>query len=385
MGQICATNVQLMRSTTVEIEDIAELEQLLTDRRDLSGVVLNGLELDQVSDRFLACKLRGAVLIGCSASPELLAFATWSGAAVFPPLGELPYRPYRKALYGALDLYDNFESDQPESYSDTLDAKVYSHWQQTGGGECTDLLENLGRRIHDHSITEAIEGLIEGHEVVAVMGGHGLCRDDDGYSAVSRMSRHLARQGKLMASGGGPGAMEATHLGSWMAPYSDEDLQVALAILAAAPSFEPVFEWLVAAFRRQITVSGVRRIANLAWHPDMALRPRTSKRLRHAHCQVLRQRGQRRRAADHRRHGVIFTPGSAGTVQEIFQDATQNHYETAGPPSPMVFFGSHFWREELPVTAVIDSLGRDRAWTDHVTVTDDEDEAVDAIMSHRRR
>lgn len=385
MGQICATNVQLMRSTTVEIEDIAELEQLLTDRRDLSGVVLNGLELDQVSDRFLACKLRGAVLIGCSASPELLAFATWSGAAVFPPLGELPYRPYRKALYGALDLYDNFESDQPESYSDTLDAKVYSHWQQTGGGECTDLLENLGRRIHDHSITEAIEGLIEGHEVVAVMGGHGLCRDDDGYSAVSRMSRHLARQGKLMASGGGPGAMEATHLGSWMAPYSDEDLQVALAILAAAPSFEPVFEWLVAAFavRSQFPAceGSPTSLGIPTWlyghEPPNVFATHIAKYFANA----VREDGLLTIA----RHGVIFTPGSAGTVQEIFQDATQNHYETAGPPSPMVFFGSHFWREELPVTAVIDSLGRDRAWTDHVTVTDDEDEAVDAIMSHRRR
>ncbi len=30
-------------------------------------------------------------------------------------------------------------------------------------------------------------------------------------------------------------------------------------------------------------------------------------------------------------------PGGPGTVQEIFQDAAQNAYETLGPPSPMVF------------------------------------------------
>ncbi|MFA9565888.1 MAG: hypothetical protein ACERLM_14455, partial [Acidimicrobiales bacterium] len=30
-------------------------------------------------------------------------------------------------------------------------------------------------------------------------------------------------------------------------------------------------------------------------------------------------------------------PGSAGTAQEVFQDAAQNHYETFGPPSSMVF------------------------------------------------
>ena len=36
-------------------------------------------------------------------------------------------------------------------------------------------------------------------------------------------------------------------------------------------------------------------------------------------------------------HGIIFSPGSAGTTQEIFQDATQNHYATFGTISPMVF------------------------------------------------
>ena len=35
------------------------------------------------------------------------------------------------------------------------------------------------------------------------------------------------------------------------------------------------------------------------------------------------------------KHGVIYAPGSAGTIQEIFQDAAQNHYSSFGPPSPM--------------------------------------------------
>jgi predicted Rossmann-fold nucleotide-binding protein len=35
--------------------------------------------------------------------------------------------------------------------------------------------------------------------------------------------------------------------------------------------------------------------------------------------------------------GVIFTPGSAGTMQEIFQDLAQNHYQSFGVSSPMVF------------------------------------------------
>src|SRR5690625_6267727 len=50
--------------------------------------------------------------------------------------------------------------------------------------------------------------------------------------------------------------------------------------------------------------------------------------------------------------GVIFTPGSAGTSQEVFQEVTQNHYLTLGIASPMIFFDSHFWTEEWPVYPV---------------------------------
>jgi hypothetical protein len=32
--------------------------------------------------------------------------------------------------------------------------------------------------------------------------------------------------------------------------------------------------------------------------------------------------------------GIIYTPGSAGTVQEVFQDYCQNHYGSVGPAAP---------------------------------------------------
>lgn len=36
-------------------------------------------------------------------------------------------------------------------------------------------------------------------------------------------------------------------------------------------------------------------------------------------------------------YGIIFALGSAGTAQEVFQDAVQNHYASFGEFSPMVF------------------------------------------------
>ena len=56
------------------------------------------------------------------------------------------------------------------------------------------------------------------------------------------------------------------------------------------------------------------------------------------------------------RGGLIYTPGSAGTVQEIFQAAVPNHYKTYGYSSLMVFLGVDFWRKEMPVYPLIEHL-----------------------------
>ena len=43
--------------------------------------------------------------------------------------------------------------------------------------------------------------------------------------------------------------------------------------------------------------------------------------------------------------GVVFLPGAAGTVQEIFDNATPNYYESRGEPTPMVLVDRVHWTE----------------------------------------
>ena len=43
-------------------------------------------------------------------------------------------------------------------------------------------------------------------------------------------------------------------------------------------------------------------------------------------------------------------------MQEIFQDAVQNHYVSFGFSSPMVFMGKRFWTEEMPVYPLLEDL-----------------------------
>ena len=54
--------------------------------------------------------------------------------------------------------------------------------------------------------------------------------------------------------------------------------------------------------------------------------------------------------------GIIYTPGSAGTLQEIFQNAVQNHYLSYGLASPMIFMGKRFWKEDVPVYPMMQYL-----------------------------
>jgi predicted Rossmann-fold nucleotide-binding protein len=80
--------------------------------------------------------------------------------------------------------------------------------------------------------------------------------------------------------------------------------------------------------------------------------------------------------------GIIYTPGSAGTLQEIFQDAAQNHYETFGYASPMVFLGTQFFTKDVPVFSLLNDLvKRGRYKNLPISITDDPGVAVKNIMA----
>ena len=72
---------------------------------------------------------------------------------------------------------------------------------------------------------------------VGIMGGHSMRRDDPVFQQVAYLCRDLARRGFVIATGGGPGAMEAANLGAHFADLEDSELDAALQVLAAAPVF----------------------------------------------------------------------------------------------------------------------------------------------------
>ena len=172
-----------------------------------------------------------------------------------------------------------------------------------------------------------------------------------------------------MLSGGGPGAMEATHLGAWMAGYSDKDVEDALRIMSVAPKFGSS-EWLSTAFEviRKYPQTKYESIGIPTWlyghEPSTPFATYIAKFFENSlreHLVLTLPFG-----------GIIYTPGSAGTMQEIFQDAVQNHYLSYNFPSPMIFLGSKFWTENMPAYPLLQQLmstGRYKNLS--LTLTDD--------------
>ena len=79
--------------------------------------------------------------------------------------------------------------------------------------------------------------------------------------------------------------------------------------------------------------------------------------------------------------GVIYTPGSAGTMQEIFQDAVQNHYLTVEYASPMAFLDVDYWTNELPVYPMLEELqNRGRYRNLLLSISDDVTNIVQTIL-----
>ena len=193
------------------------------------------------------------------------------------------------------------------------------------------------------------------------------------FEHIAMLSKRLTEEGFCMLSGGGPGAMEATHLGAWLAGRSQEEAQEAIATLAAAAASFKDRRWLSSALNvmRRYPQDKFVSLGIPTWlyghEPSTPFATHIAKFFENS----IREDSILTLAFG----GIIYSPGSAGTMQEIFQDAVQNHYLSFGFSSPMVFLGKKFWTEEMPVFPLLQHLMNTGKYKNLLlTLTDDTDE-----------
>jgi predicted Rossmann-fold nucleotide-binding protein len=360
------------RRRTLEVESRDELDALVAGgATSMDGWQLQGLDLRGRSAVLRGLDPRGALLLGCVLEPGVEEELQARGALVFPALPDVPVAPYRARLYTPDELYDGLRSaDDGGSYGATLDARVYAWAQQTGH----DLHAVLARALHDLAIDDALDELVAGRHLVGVMGGHALARDSTGYADAARLGRSLSVAGLTVATGGGPGAMEAANLGAYLAGHDEHAVAEALDVLGSVPGYEPsVGDWAQSAIDvRGRFPDGTDSLGVPTWfyghEPPNAFANQIAKYFKNA----IRE--------DTLLHvctaGIVFLPGRGGTVQEVFQDACENYYATGDRVAPMVLVGTEYWTEELPVWPLLQRLAEGREMADALHLVDDLDEVA---------
>ena len=373
----------------IEIDTVAGAEAWVALDSPRPDAAFEALDLGDV-DGFESGSFEGCLFLSCVLTDAQAGFLTTTGATVVRDSPERPYSAHRARLYTPDELFAGFDRADPAGYASTFDSIVYRHWVDSGRQYPASVAESLARRLHDHSISYALQEALDGRRPVAIMGGHELERSHPRYATVARISRTLTRDGYSMLSGGGPGAMEATHLGAYMAHFEDDQLAAAISVLSPRPKGAPVgkeyadLDWLHRAFAvrqrwplHEILYDSIGIPTWMYGHePPAAFATKIAKYFENS----VREEGLLAVAT----HGVVFTPGSAGTIQEIFQDATQNHYASFGIASPMILLDRGYWTNTHPVWPLLQSLAKHHDYETLIALTDDEHEVIHRITSYQR-
>jgi predicted Rossmann-fold nucleotide-binding protein len=285
--------------------------------------------------------------------------AQWLGR--LPGIVEIPFQIDRRTLYRVSDLYKGYKPSKPESWIGAFDHRVYE-WTldpKTSKARQLEAYEVVAERLHDVAIGGGIDHFLtsstqkSAKPAVGFMGGHDTDRNDPAFRQVALIARSLRKAGFVIVSGGGPGLMEAANFGAFMTPYTDTQFEAALGTLSADPKAADHPRWVASACAVRSALlpkwnskeaPGSESLGIPTWYygnePPNLFASHTGKYFFNS----VREDGLVSIASG----GIVFGPGNAGTVQEVFQDAPLNYYrKTGAQATPMILLGADYWNPRI--------------------------------------
>ncbi|MFC3747100.1 hypothetical protein [Paenibacillus sp. GCM10012306] len=342
-----------------------------------------------------------------------------------------PFNPIHDKVYQPLELLKHFDPDNALSVTATPDFQNYVYFQQQGRTTILDPYAAMMEALHDASVVRGMNAFLAaevqtGRRPVGIMGGTREPRGSKTYREIARIAQLLSESGFIVASGGGPGCMEAAHLGALYAGRSADSLTSAIDRLADGSFTElpqnmenvlvkekegttwaidediarELHAWMLPAWKIAKELEGQLTPINYSlavptWHfghePFTPLTTHVAKYFLNS----IREDVLLTLASC----GIVFSEGRGGTIQEVFQRAEQIYYrdkKNNAPITSMVFLDSKFWtlpeapdgKVHMPVTDLLQQLfvGTKnmtmREYNRYVRFVDDVDEVVNIIIEN---
>ncbi|WP_457965825.1 LOG family protein [Arthrobacter sp. D1-29] len=360
---------------SIEVESLDSFDRLVSAGAvEMQGWHAQALDLRGRSAALDRLDVEGAIFLGCTFDPGVEDKLRRRGALIFPRLHGVPFDPYRATLYAPQELYAGLAG---APYEELPDALVYQWSIQPDQRHRLD--STLASALHDHAIGDALEEFTRsdvcvGRTMVGVMGGHAAQRGTPEYAQAAALGRLLAQSGKVVATGGGPGAMEAANLGAYLSGVTEPEFREALDSLGSVPGFRPsVSAWArAAAAVVERFPDGAPSLGIPTWfyghEPPNYFATHIAKYFANAIREAI--------LLELCNGGIVFLPGAAGTVQEIFQDACENYYSPREAVTPMVLVGRQHWQHEYPAWPMLRSLAAGRPMAESIFLVDSVEEAL---------
>ena len=283
------------------------------------------------------------------------------------PVASRPYLVRPERLYTRDDLMQGWHPGA--DHSATLDGRIYEY-VKAHGGRAPEMVEGLAQRTHDFFIDSALVAFFmeSDRPVIGIMGGSRTLASDRNYRRVVEIAASLTQRGYLVVGGGGLGIMEAANLGAYLADRSEGERDDAVQALADTPGHaaDPAGYMQVAVAIRERFAPGRESLAIPTWVSEGEPISQFASHIAKYFSNSIREDGLLAVATA----GIVFAPGGAGTMQEIFQDAAQNAYKVFGR-SPMAFLDRQHYCADTGLYPALQRQAERLGFADLLSVADE--------------
>ena len=373
------SDIKFRKPSTRTITQIQTFGEFLRNGQSLKNCTLQGLDFSNMQVNWTQMEIEETIFLGCTMSLKEEIQLRQKGAYIYQAPENLPYQPFRSQLYDWRELMQGFS----ESADNSVDWQIYNHFSSSKYNPSIN--EALWQRIHDHAIDDALRDLLVYNEegmtnrrCVGFMGGHSKGRDDLFYLKTAKTAKILAEAGYFIVSGGGPGIMEATNLGAYFAGKEEKDLLQAINILKKAPNYKDKGYHQCALQVLEQYPEGAMNLAIPTWFYGHEPSNLFASHIAKYFSNSIREDTLLAISL----YGIVCAPGSAGTTQEIFMDATQNHYGTFNYYSPMIFLGRERYEIETLIYPLLKQLSWGKPYHEQLFLTDEPEEVLRFLQKH---